>query len=185
VPVFAESLDDAFDYLAATIREGDLVLVVGAGDVNALAPRLAAVRPAPEPPPVLLLSAYGTRAPAPGFRIAASLDALRAALAEARAAGTALRVLGAPTRSSPRPASTVPSPASAAPTSTSSAISLQPRNTGKMRTLVTRHSSLVTSFWRSAPRRPARACSRTAARTGSRASRRSSTSPGRSAAGSR
>ena len=97
VPVFAESLDDAFDYLAATIREGDLVLVVGAGDVNALAPRLAAVRPAPEPPPVLLLSAYGTRAPAPGFRIAASLDALRAALAEARAAGTALRVLGAGT----------------------------------------------------------------------------------------
>ena len=97
VPVFAESLDDAFDYLAATIREGDLVLVVGAGDVNSLAPRLAAVRPAPEPPPVLLLSAYGTRAPAPGFRIAASLDALRAALAEARAAGTALRVLGAGT----------------------------------------------------------------------------------------
>ena len=97
VPVFAESLDDAFDYLAATIREGDLVLVVGAGDVNALAPRLAAVKPAPEPPPVLLLSAYGTRAPAPGFRIAASLDALRAALAEARAAGEALRVLGAGT----------------------------------------------------------------------------------------
>ena len=97
VPVFAESLDDAFDYLAATIREGDLVLVVGAGDVNSLAPRLAAVRPAPEPPPVLLLSAYGTRAPAPGFRIAASLDALRAALAEAREAGTALRVLGAGT----------------------------------------------------------------------------------------
>ena len=97
VPVFAESLDDAFDYLAATIREGDLVLVVGAGDVNSLAPRLAAVKPAPEPPPVLLLSAYGTRAPAPGFRIAASLDALRAALAEAREAGTALRVLGAGT----------------------------------------------------------------------------------------
>ena len=97
VPVFAESLDDAFRYLAATIREGDLVLVVGAGDVNALAPRLAAVKPAPEPPPVLLLSAYGTRAPAPGFRIAASLDALRAALAEARAAGEALRVLGAGT----------------------------------------------------------------------------------------
>ena len=97
VPVFAESLDDAFAYLASTIREGDLVLVVGAGDVNSLAPRLAAAKPAPEPPPVLLLSAYGTRAPAPGFRIVASLDALRAALAEAREAGTALRVLGAGT----------------------------------------------------------------------------------------
>ena len=97
VPVFAESLDDAFAYLASTIREGDLVLVVGAGDVESLAPRLAAAKPAAEPPPVLLLSAYGTRAPAPGFRIAASLDALRAALAEAHEAGTALRVLGAGT----------------------------------------------------------------------------------------
>ena len=97
VPVFAESLEDAFRFLAATIREGDLVLVVGAGDVDSLAPRLAAVRPAAAPPASFLLSAYGTRAPAPRFRVLPSLAALRAALAETHAAGEALRVLGAGT----------------------------------------------------------------------------------------
>ena len=97
VPVFAESLDDALAHLRATLRRGDLVLVIGAGDVGSLAPRIAALRPVEAPPTPMVLSAYGTRAAAPRFRVLPSLDALRAALADAAAAGESLTMLGAGT----------------------------------------------------------------------------------------
>ncbi len=41
-PVFAESVDDLPDLLARVVREGDLVLTLGAGDIGGLAARLAA-----------------------------------------------------------------------------------------------------------------------------------------------
>lgn len=88
--VFAESAGDAFAYVAATLERGDALLVVGAGDVNALAPRLATCAPVDEPPRRIALSAYGTLAPVADYRIARSPADLRAALAEA----PALRVIG-------------------------------------------------------------------------------------------
>lgn len=97
LPVLADSLASAFRYLAATIRPGDLVLVVGAGDVDTLAPRLAAVRPALEEPPRPVLSAYGTAAPVPRLRIVESIAELRAAATEARGTGEDLAVVGAGT----------------------------------------------------------------------------------------
>ena len=86
-PVLADGLESAFRYLAATIRPGDLVLVVGAGDVNLLAPRLAAVVPQAEPPAMPLLSGYGTRAPVPFYTEIRSEAELLSAAAAARAAG--------------------------------------------------------------------------------------------------
>ena len=96
----ADSLEDAFRYLSQAIREGDLVLVIGAGDVDALAPRLAAL---PHPPaagtPVetRVLSGFGTEAPAPRFReIHDEAELVEAGRAAARA-GEALAVIGAGT----------------------------------------------------------------------------------------
>lgn len=98
-PVLADSLDSAFDYLAETIRPGDLVLVVGAGDVNSLAPRLAAVTPASEPPPRPALSAYGPYPPppVPRLRVVETMEELRSALANARADGMKPEIVGAGT----------------------------------------------------------------------------------------
>ncbi len=96
-PVLADGLEGAFRYLAATIRPGDLVLVVGAGDVNSLAPRLAAVIPPAEPPAMPAISGYGTRVPVPFFSEIGSEGELRAAVAAARAAGVTPCVVGAGT----------------------------------------------------------------------------------------
>ncbi len=96
-PVYAESLDDAFAWFAANLREGDLVLVVGAGDVESLAPRIAAMRPADAPPPEPRLSGYGTAAPVARLVEVDSWDELRDVLRAARAAGETPAVVGAGT----------------------------------------------------------------------------------------
>ena len=96
-PVYAESLDDAFAWFAANLREGDLVLVVGAGDVESLAPRIAALRPAGAPPPEPRLSGYGTVAPVAQLVEIDSWDELRDVLKAARAAGETPAVVGAGT----------------------------------------------------------------------------------------
>ncbi|MBQ9727294.1 MAG: FAD-binding protein [Kiritimatiellae bacterium] len=97
VPVYARSLDEAADWFRFNLREGDLVLVVGAGDVDSLAPRIAAMRPAREPPPAPRLGGYGTAAPVARLVEADSWDELRDALLAARAAGEEPAVLGAGT----------------------------------------------------------------------------------------
>ena len=96
-PVYARSLDGAADWFRFNLREGDLVLVVGAGDVDSLAPRIAAMRPAAAPPPAPRLSGYGTAAPVARLADVGSWDELRAVLAECREAGAAPAVLGAGT----------------------------------------------------------------------------------------
>ena len=97
VPILAEDLAGAANYLCATVRPGDLVLVVGAGDVNTIAPVVAAAHPAADRPTAFRLSAYGTAAIAPKFRIVPSPEALREALAEARTHGETPALLGAGT----------------------------------------------------------------------------------------
>ena len=96
-PVLAPSLDAAREFLASEIRRGDLVLVVGAGDVDSLARPLAAVRPQGEGDPSPLLSAYGTAAPVPRLREVSSPEELRAALAEARSLGLPVAVVASGT----------------------------------------------------------------------------------------
>ena len=97
VPVYARSLDEAADWFRLNLREGDLVLVVGAGDVDSLAPRIAAMRPAEKPPEALRLSGYGTAAPVARLVEVDSWDELRDLLRSARAAGEEPAVLGAGT----------------------------------------------------------------------------------------
>ena len=97
VPVYARSLDEAADWFRLNLREGDLVLVVGAGDVDSLAPRIAAMRPAEKPPEALRLSGYGTAAPVARLVEVDSWDELRNVLRAARAAGEEPAVLGAGT----------------------------------------------------------------------------------------
>ncbi|MBQ3810402.1 MAG: FAD-binding protein, partial [Kiritimatiellae bacterium] len=94
-PVYARSLDEAADWFRFNLREGDLVLVVGAGDVDSLAPRIAAMRPAEKPPQEPRLSGYGTAAPVARLVEADSWDELRDILREARAAGEEPAVVGA------------------------------------------------------------------------------------------
>ena len=96
-PVYAASLDAAADWFRFNLREGDLVLVVGAGDVDSLAPRIAAMRPAAREPEAPRLSGYGTAAPVARFIRIGSPDELRAALLAARAAGEAPALVGAGT----------------------------------------------------------------------------------------
>lgn len=97
VPVYARSLDEAADWFRFNLREGDLVLVVGAGDVESLAPRISAMRPAAEPAPMPRLSGYGTAAPVARFVEVGSWDELRAVLAEGRETGVMPAILGAGT----------------------------------------------------------------------------------------
>ena len=73
------------------------MLVVGAGDVDSLAPRIAAMRPAEKPPQEPRLSGYGTKSPVARLVEADSWDELREILREARAAGETPAVVGAGT----------------------------------------------------------------------------------------
>ncbi|MBR1837044.1 MAG: FAD-binding protein, partial [Kiritimatiellae bacterium] len=96
-PVLADSLDSAFSYVASTVLRGDLVLVVGAGNVDSLAPRIAALEPNDAEPPRPAISAFGTKAPVPRFRVVDSTAGLFAAIREARDAGETPAVVGAGT----------------------------------------------------------------------------------------
>lgn len=97
VPVLADSLDSAFEFLAGEIRRGDMVLVIGAGDVNRLCERLADVKPAAASAPAPLVGAYGTRAPVPHMREVSSEAEISSAAEAARALGVPLQVVGAGT----------------------------------------------------------------------------------------
>lgn len=97
VPVLASSLESAFGFLAAEVRRGDLVLVVGAGNVDSLARPLSAVRPQERDDFAPRLSAYGTSAPVPRLREVASEEELRAVLAEARERGLPVAVVASGT----------------------------------------------------------------------------------------
>ena len=96
-PVYARSAAEAADWFRFNLREGDLVLVVGAGDVDSLAPRIAAMSPLAGPPPAPRLSGYGTAAPVERLVEPESWDELRDALRGMRAEGAAPAVLGAGT----------------------------------------------------------------------------------------
>ena len=101
LPVLAPSLAAARGFLAAEIRRGDMVLVVGAGSVDSVARPLSHVHPpqdgadSAEPQP--RLSAYGTAAPVPRLREASTVEELRRALEEARGLGLPVAVAGAGT----------------------------------------------------------------------------------------
>lgn len=97
VPVYARSLDEAADWFRFNLREGDLVLVVGAGDVDALAPIVAAMRPAERPPETPRLGGYGTKAPVARLVDPTSEEELRAILAQGRETGRPPAVVGAGT----------------------------------------------------------------------------------------
>ena len=64
----APSLHDALCAVRNTLAKDDLILVIGAGDVDSIAPEIAALTP-PEKPLSAnrVLSAYGTSAPVPFF----------------------------------------------------------------------------------------------------------------------
>ncbi len=67
VPVLAPSLEAAWHWLQATVRSGDLVLFVGAGDIDALAQRARStvpLIPAPLDPPALPDVTFQSEVPA-------------------------------------------------------------------------------------------------------------------------
>lgn len=76
IPVLARSLDGASSYVRAILQPGDVVLVIGAGDVNTIAPEIAASRPVAKLPEVVRIGAFGTAAIAPGFVAVRSLETL-------------------------------------------------------------------------------------------------------------
>lgn len=109
VPVLATSLDAAWHWLRATANPGDLVLIVGAGDVVALAGRAVDAAPWREapasPPPVegleyaadvacARLTTYGVGGTAFGLARVATPDALRTVLAWCRSDARPWTVLG-------------------------------------------------------------------------------------------
>lgn len=80
IPILAKSLETASRYIRAIVRPGDVVLVVGAGDINTIAPEIAAATPNATPPLVLRMGAFGTAAIAPRFVAVRTLEALREAV---------------------------------------------------------------------------------------------------------
>lgn len=77
IPLLAQSLESASAYLRAILQPGDLVLVIGAGDVNHLAAEIAAAQPVQEEPRPLRLGAFGTEAIAPNLKVIKTLAALQ------------------------------------------------------------------------------------------------------------
>jgi UDP-N-acetylmuramate--L-alanine ligase/UDP-N-acetylenolpyruvoylglucosamine reductase len=96
VPALAPTLDAAWQWLRATVKPGDLILIIGAGDVVTLARRAADCTALQQPPlappsvagleftsPVSCAkhTTYGVGGPARGLACVATLDALRAVIA--------------------------------------------------------------------------------------------------------
>ncbi|MGI5870393.1 MAG: UDP-N-acetylmuramate--L-alanine ligase [Kiritimatiellia bacterium] len=94
IPVLAKSAETAVHYIRAILKPGDVVLVVGAGDINAIAPEIAETTPRATPPILLHLGAFGTDALATDFVAVHSVDALREAIR-----GRDFSVIGAGTNS--------------------------------------------------------------------------------------
>lgn len=80
LPVLSRSVADASEYVRAIVRRGDVVLVIGAGDVNSIAPEIAATVPNEAPPSMLRIGAYGTESLAKDFVAVRSMEALFEAL---------------------------------------------------------------------------------------------------------
>ena len=77
IPVLAKSLETATAYVKAILQPGDLVLVIGAGDVNTIAPALAAAHPVTTLPQELRLGAFGTSAIAPNLTAVRDIEQLQ------------------------------------------------------------------------------------------------------------
>ncbi len=77
IPVLAKSLETATAYIRAILQPGDLVLVIGAGDINTIAPEIAAAQPIPVLPRDLRLGAFGTSAIAPRLSAVRDIEELQ------------------------------------------------------------------------------------------------------------
>lgn len=80
IPILAKSLETASRYIRAIVQPGDVVLVIGAGDVNSIAPQIAAATPRATPPQELRMGAFGTESLATDFIAVRTLEALREAV---------------------------------------------------------------------------------------------------------
>ena len=100
IPVLARSLAEAEDFARAILRPGDAVLCVGAGDIGALAPRLAAAPLPSSAPEFPRIGGYGVPAPALGGIEEVATRTRLAAVAESGP----FHILGAGTNTFPAPA---------------------------------------------------------------------------------
>lgn len=73
IPICADSTEEAALYVKATLRPGDLVLVIGAGDVHNIAAGIAAAKPPEKPPMEVRLGAFGTASIAPNVVVVRSV----------------------------------------------------------------------------------------------------------------
>ncbi|MBQ7667193.1 MAG: FAD-binding protein, partial [Kiritimatiellae bacterium] len=96
-PILAPSKEAARDFLASEIRRGDLVLVIGAGDIVSICPALCSVRPGESDDPSPGISAFGTLAPVPHLKEVSSEEEIRGVCAEARERNLHIAVVGAGT----------------------------------------------------------------------------------------
>ncbi len=77
IPILAKSLETATAYVKAILQPGDIVLIIGAGDVNTIAPEIAAAHPATVLPQDLRLGAFGTIAIAPQMKVVRNVEELQ------------------------------------------------------------------------------------------------------------
>lgn len=77
IPILAKSLETATAYVKAILQPGDIVLVIGAGDVNMIAPEIAAAHPVTVLPQELRLGAFGTVAIAPKMKAVRHVEELQ------------------------------------------------------------------------------------------------------------
>ncbi len=77
IPILAKSLETATTYVKAILQPGDIVLVIGAGDINTIAPELAAAHPMEAIPRELRLGAFGTVAIAPRMSAVRNVEELQ------------------------------------------------------------------------------------------------------------
>lgn len=80
IPVCADSTESALQYVKATLRPGDLVLVIGAGDVNLIAADIATAKPPEKPPMEVRLGAFGTASIAPSVVVVRSVPEVQEAV---------------------------------------------------------------------------------------------------------
>ncbi|NLB69754.1 MAG: UDP-N-acetylmuramate--L-alanine ligase [Lentisphaerae bacterium] len=80
IPIYAAPPEAAADYVAATLQPGDVVVVIGAGDVHLIADDIAAVKPPKKLPMEVRLGAFGTAALAPKMEVVRTVEDVQAAV---------------------------------------------------------------------------------------------------------
>lgn len=80
IPVFAPSPEAASRYVQSILQPGDLVLIIGAGDINLIAKGIAAAKPVEKVPIEVRIGAFGTSAIAPKMTVVRSVPEVQEAV---------------------------------------------------------------------------------------------------------